>query len=300
MMKVLSIKEPCASLIKEKKKLIETRSWKTSYRGELYIHASKSKVVYDERNLLSLLSTTNFHFGFILCKCKLVDCIYMTEEYVEDMKQNHPQEYLCGEYKMGRYAWVLDEIEPLEKPIKAKGALGIWNYYTEKEIFSLLKEIQYGWIGKKHEKHFHIKPDFDKEYFLQTPREMMKTKIGVCWDQVELERFYLTPNEWNTKTFYIIAYGKEKCYTHTFLTFEKNGNFYWFEHAWEKFAGIFKYETLDSLLKDIKEKFLQFEVSEEIKVLDFKIFEYEKPPFHISANEFMKYCEKGKEIILDN
>ena len=34
--------------------------------------------------------------------------------------------------------------------------------------------------------------------------------------------------------------------------------------------------------------------------LDFKIFEYEKPKFHISANEFMKHCEKGKEIILEN
>ena len=68
MMKVLSIKEPYASLIKEKKKLIETRSWKTSYRGELYIHASKSKISRDERNLLSLLSTINFSFGFIAYK----------------------------------------------------------------------------------------------------------------------------------------------------------------------------------------------------------------------------------------
>ena len=37
-MKVLTIKEPFASLIKDKKKFIETRSWKTKYRGELYIH----------------------------------------------------------------------------------------------------------------------------------------------------------------------------------------------------------------------------------------------------------------------
>lgn len=35
-MKVLSLTEPYATLIKEKKKLIETRSWKTNYRGELY------------------------------------------------------------------------------------------------------------------------------------------------------------------------------------------------------------------------------------------------------------------------
>ena len=34
MIKVLSIIEPWATLIKEKKKYIETRTWKTSYRGE--------------------------------------------------------------------------------------------------------------------------------------------------------------------------------------------------------------------------------------------------------------------------
>ena len=43
-MKVLSLIEPWATLIKEGKKVIETRSWKTSYRGELYIHASSKKI----------------------------------------------------------------------------------------------------------------------------------------------------------------------------------------------------------------------------------------------------------------
>ena len=41
-MKVLSLREPGATLIKEKKKLVETRSWKTDYRGELYIHGSSA------------------------------------------------------------------------------------------------------------------------------------------------------------------------------------------------------------------------------------------------------------------
>ena len=41
-MKVLSIKEPFATLIKDKVKIYETRSWKTNYRGEIYVHASMS------------------------------------------------------------------------------------------------------------------------------------------------------------------------------------------------------------------------------------------------------------------
>lgn len=42
-MKVISIQEPYASLIKEGYKKIETRSWKTNYRGEILIHASSGK-----------------------------------------------------------------------------------------------------------------------------------------------------------------------------------------------------------------------------------------------------------------
>ena len=42
-MKVLSLTEPYATLIKNGIKTIETRSWKTNYRGKLYIHASSTK-----------------------------------------------------------------------------------------------------------------------------------------------------------------------------------------------------------------------------------------------------------------
>ena len=41
-MKVLTIKEPFASLIANGLKEYEFRTWKTNYRGEVLIHASKS------------------------------------------------------------------------------------------------------------------------------------------------------------------------------------------------------------------------------------------------------------------
>lgn len=50
-MKVLSLTEPYATLIKEGYKKIETRSFKTNYRGKLYIHALKTSISkrYKER-----------------------------------------------------------------------------------------------------------------------------------------------------------------------------------------------------------------------------------------------------------
>lgn len=128
-MKVISLREPYASLIKNKKKLVETRSWKTNYRGELFIHASKTKMTKEDRNnkkLMDLLDEEKLHYGQVICKCKLVDCVFMSKEFVQDMKENNYQEYICGVYKEGRYAWILEDIEEI-KLIEAKGQLGIWN-----------------------------------------------------------------------------------------------------------------------------------------------------------------------------
>lgn len=133
-MKVLSLTEPFATLIKEKKKYIETRSWKTSYRGELYIHASSTKIPApwkDNKELMNLVNDVSLNYGNIICKCRLVDCIYMTDEFVTKMKKENHQEYICGIYEVGRYAWILENIEVIEFPIQAKGHLGIWVFDGE-------------------------------------------------------------------------------------------------------------------------------------------------------------------------
>lgn len=55
---VLSLYAPWAVAIATGHKKIETRSWKTEYRGELYIHATKTtpeNVLYAERNNYDLI-----------------------------------------------------------------------------------------------------------------------------------------------------------------------------------------------------------------------------------------------------
>lgn len=134
-MKVLSLKEPFATLIKNNKKYIETRSWKTNYRGEIYIHASQTKIgksIDGRDELKKLVSNDEMNYGNIICKCQLIDCIEMTEEYINKIKTEAYQQYICGQYEVGRFAWILQNIEPLKAPIPAKGQLGIWNYKNRK------------------------------------------------------------------------------------------------------------------------------------------------------------------------
>lgn len=129
-MKVLTLKEPFATLIKNKVKYIETRSWKTNYRGEIYIHAGLSKIskeVKERPGLSNLYNESDLNYGYIICKCNLVDCVYMTEEFIKKTKEENINNFIAGHYEVGRYAWILDNIEVI-KPIEAKGQLGIWNY----------------------------------------------------------------------------------------------------------------------------------------------------------------------------
>ena len=130
-MKVLSLTEPYATLIKDGLKTIETRSWKTSYRGKLYIHASSTKIpkAYKEnQELMSLVNIDDLNYGNIICSCDLVDCIEMTDEFINDIKNNKKNDYVTGIYSNGRYAWILKNIEILDNPIRARGHLGIWNF----------------------------------------------------------------------------------------------------------------------------------------------------------------------------
>lgn len=298
-MKVLSLTEPCATLIKEKKKLIETRSWKTDYRGELYIHASATSIPKDwkeDKEFMSLLDDTPLNFGYIICKCTLVDCIYMTKEYVTNMKKNNHQEYICGKYEVGRYAWILENITPLEHPIKAKGQLNVWNCYNEFEIMDLMKNIDYGWVDKNNKKHILVDETYSDNYILQSPKEIIKNKVGVCWDQVELERYYFKGNDWNIKTYFLVHYDGDKCPTHTFLTFEKNNKYYWFEHSWERFKGIHEYKSLKKLLFDIRNKFIKYELDNDYVEENLVLHEYKKPKYHISVQEFYNHCDYGTYI----
>ncbi|MCR5540670.1 MAG: ASCH domain-containing protein [Ruminococcus sp.] len=129
-LRVLTIREPWASLIGLGIKKIETRSWSTSYRGTLYIHAGKNIIPKNDarRNKgLEYLKDSPLHYGEIFLKCTLVDCIQIDDEFAQKVNLSDPINYFCGNYKVGRYAWVLENITYI-KPIPAAGHLSIWKY----------------------------------------------------------------------------------------------------------------------------------------------------------------------------
>ena len=97
-MKVISIKEPFATLIANGMKKIETRSWKTNYRGEIFIHASGKNIAKEfliNDFVIDLIKDMDMNYGNIICRYNLVNCIYMDEEFLKYIKQNS-KEYNVG------------------------------------------------------------------------------------------------------------------------------------------------------------------------------------------------------------
>ena len=131
-MKALSLLQPYASLIAVGAKKIETRSWSTKYRGPLAIHASRSNknrlLRYLEPFLTRLKGIGLLPLGAIVATCDLVDCIKMTPEFIDLVKSAKGYEIDFGVYAVGRCAWILENIKPLEKPIPAKGKLSLWEW----------------------------------------------------------------------------------------------------------------------------------------------------------------------------
>ena len=129
-MKVLTIKQPWATLIMQGYKRFEFRSWQTKYRGDLLIHAGKGidKVAIKrlEKYLPEELPT-----GKILGKVTLVDCIKMSPEFKEELLKENRDIYTKSSFQEN-YGWQMDNVQVFNEPIEAKGHLSLWEYNIEK------------------------------------------------------------------------------------------------------------------------------------------------------------------------
>ncbi len=127
-MKVLTIKQPWATLIMQGDKRFEFRSWQTKYRGELLIHAGKGLDKEAMKRLKKYLPE-ELPYGKILGKVTLVNCIKMSPEFKEQLLRENKDIYTKSAFSEN-YGWQMENVEVFEKPIEAKGKLSLWEYNT--------------------------------------------------------------------------------------------------------------------------------------------------------------------------
>ena len=140
-MRAITIRQPWASLLVTGKKRYETRSWATSYRGPIAIHASAFPVrrTVDQlakngawgflERLDSLFLTPHsldeLPIGAIVATGILTRCNAVDEAFLSQLSA---QETDLGDFSPGRFAWEFENITLLSEPVPAKGMLGLWEW----------------------------------------------------------------------------------------------------------------------------------------------------------------------------
>lgn len=168
-----------------------------------------------------------------------------------------------------------------------------------KEIDVKMSPIQYGWVDKNGVKHTDM-AHYAEKYMLQMPDQLLESKLGVCWDQIELQRKLFADVGIATRSFFIVHYDEDKCPTHTFMLFEHNNKTFWYEHAWAVLRGLHEYDNLKAAISDIRNKFIDNELGGKYNPQNLVIYEYDAPKENLSCLDFYKYCEKGKKVQIDS
>ena len=140
-MKAITVQQPYASLICQGIKDIENRSWRTHYRGPVYIHASAkaAKLIFeqtDQATVQEIIIATMLGeveeqdlFSCIIGQVDIVDCvinhpsIWATKSFHYELGPNETEE----DKPKPMYNWVLANPVLFKKPImNVKGKQSFW------------------------------------------------------------------------------------------------------------------------------------------------------------------------------
>jgi hypothetical protein len=110
--KALSVRQPWAWAIIHAGKDIENRTWRTHYRGPLFIHASLAR--HSKTGMPRGIRSPRedaLHFGAIIGLVELVDVVERSR----------------SKWFAGPLGWVIANPYRLKHPMPCKGGLGLWN-----------------------------------------------------------------------------------------------------------------------------------------------------------------------------
>ncbi len=183
--------------------------------------------------------------------------------------------------------------------------------FTEKGLINIDKffiymqnEFEYGWLDKNGKKHYGVNDA--QSYSLQSPSELLKSHIGICWDRTELHRcFFEKMTSLKYETYYLFYDDKKGCPSHSILVFYDNNKVYWFEPMFNDkncfYSGIHEYENLNKLLEDFKRIFVKDAVMNGLIPLDYtpsaiQIYKYKAPKKHSNGYEMRNHINNSELI----
>lgn len=123
-MKVITLKQPWATLVAEGIKKYEFRSWKTNYRGKVLIHAGAGVDKKDMERFSHL--NLKYPSKRIIAEVEIEDCLELTDKLNQEIISENNIAY--GLKARSGYAWKLKNVKKVELDKEINGKLGFWNY----------------------------------------------------------------------------------------------------------------------------------------------------------------------------
>ena len=152
------------------------------------------------------------------------------------------------------------------------------------KVVEELGKIKLGYVNNAGQKVIKCNDNFRDDYVLQSPADLIESGVGLCFDQVELERYLLSRLDINFRTYFLLYQISDLGPAHAFLVFKDHDKYYWIENAWLKYKGVHKYDSKEDALADVVSKFINtIENCDESKI---RIYEFDIPR---SGSNYTKY-----------
>lgn len=253
------------------------------------------KIIYVGKKIAGAYVTIPYETGYI------IDEIYLFKEYrnngigtniINNLKKEMPELYI----------WVYKNNKKAINLFKRLGFIPITNgrtmIFKYDNVYTNIKDklntIKLGYRDKDGNLYSAFKWNFKEIFYLQNPKQLIESKIGTCFEQVELERELISKLGVDLRTYFIHYPSENYDIAHSFLIYKDSKKYYWVENAWLKYKGLHVYNTKEELFNDVLEKFVETIPDGEFKKV--KMYLYEKPRFGINYIKYLSHCINGRSM----
>lgn len=272
----------------EKKKIRKSIDMNVERTCESY------KIVYVDKKIAGAYLTLPYEDGVI------IDEIYLFKEFRNNGIGTDIIKKIQKE-NSELYVWVYKNNKDAIRLFEKLGFRTITNGRTQImkydkvyiNIKDKLNDIKLGYRDKNGNLYSGFSRNFKELFYLQSPKQLLDSKVGCCFEQVELERELVSKLGADFRTYFMMYPDDNIDYAHTFLIYKDSKKYYWLENAWIKYKGVHMYDSKDDLLIDVTKKFIDTIPDGDIKKL--KMFMYDKPRYGINYSKLLSHFINSKK-----
>ncbi len=286
------------TMIDDEMDKILSHTEKTKIRKSVDVNIERTcedyKIIYVNNRIAGAYLTLPYEDGVI------IDEIYLFDEFrnngigtdiIKKLQKDNPNLYVWV-YKNNRDAIRL--FERLGFRVITGDRTQIMKYdsvyiYLQER----LKDIKLGYRDKNGNLYSGFRYDFKDVFYLQSPKQLLESKVGTCFDQVELERDLVSKLGVDCRTYFMMYTDDKFDCAHTFLIYKDTKKYYWLENAWVKYKGVHIYSSKEELFDDVINKFIETIPDGEIKKV--KMYMYDKPRFGINYTKLLSHFINSKK-----